>query len=606
MVCAQKEISSEGKELMMEKWFLTMKKADFNAWSQKFGISPITARLIRNRNIEEENIEKFLNGTLADCHSPFLMADMQKAVGILCKKTEEKKSIRIIGDYDADGICSAYILKAGLSILSACVDTVIPHRIKDGYGLNEHLIEEAYADGIDTIVTCDNGISAVSQIERAKELGMTVIVTDHHEVPFEVTENDRIEILPCADAVVDPKQRNCRYPYKNICGAVVAYKLIQALFVQSHTRLSNIQTEALLDELLQYAALATVCDVMELLDENRIFVKEGLNRMRQAPAPGLLALFQVNGIEAKNATVYHLGFVIGPCLNATGRLDTAQRALELLESRKRAEAVNAAQELKELNDNRKLLTAEGVEKAVKLIEKEQLYEAKVLVLYLPDCHESIAGIIAGRIRDKYYRPVFILTDAQEEVKGSGRSIEGYDMYQAIHACREYLLKYGGHTMAAGFSMEKQKIGEFRKQLNENCRLPIEDMAEPVHIDIALPLAEADTRLAKELSLLEPFGTGNKKPLFARKNLRLRKVAKMGSQGEFLRLWVQDTDGTKREMAYFGDGAKLLRFLEERDGEGEIFRLFQGVGSCYLTCAYQISLQNFRGTEQVKYTLVRYC
>lgn len=580
---------------------MTMKKADFTAWSEKYGISPITARLLRNRDVEEENIGKFLNGTGKDCYSPFLLKDMEKAVELICKKTDEEKFIRIIGDYDADGICAAYILQAGLSAVGARTDIVIPHRIKDGYGLNEQLVEEAYADGVDTILTCDNGISAIEQIQRAKELKMTVVITDHHEVPFRETETKREEILPCADAVINPKQADCPYPCKNICGAVVAYKLVQALFEKRST-----DDPKLLDELLQYAAVATVCDVMELQDENRILVKEGLSAMRTLPAPGLLALMQGNRIEPEKVSAYHLGFVLGPCLNATGRLDTAQRAIALLQSRNRAEATQTAQELKELNENRKLLTQKGVEKAIEKIESGRLYEEKVLVLYLTDCHESIAGIIAGRIREKYYRPVFVLTDSQEGVKGSGRSIEGYHMYEALNQCSEYLQKFGGHKMAAGFSMRKEDIEAFRKKLNENCSLSIEEMKEPVLIDIALPLSYADLQLAKEIARLEPFGTGNRRPLFARKDLLLTGISRMGSRGEYLRLSVCDTDGTACQMAYFGEAEELLGFLEERDGEESVNALLAHRGRTFLTCAYQISAQTYRGIEEVKFTLVRYC
>lgn len=583
---------------MMEKWVLAMKKADFDAWSKRYGISPITARLLRNRDLEEKNIEKFLHGTLSDCYSPFLLKGMDRAVELLHEKIEEKKTIRIIGDYDADGICAASILKAGLSKLGACVDVVIPHRVKDGYGLNEGLIEEAFRDGVDTILTCDNGISAARQIERAKELGMTVLVTDHHEVPYEMEGETRVEVLPCADAVIDPKQETCQYPYKNICGALVAYKLVQALYYPA-------EQQELFDELLQYAAIATVCDVMELLDENRIIVKEGIRRMQKKPALGLEALMQVNQIEKEKVSAYHLGFVLGPCLNATGRLDTAGRAIELLEAEDRIRAMQAARELKELNENRKLLTQKGVESAENQIIQGGIQQEKVWVLYLSDCHESIAGIIAGRIREKYARPVFILTDSLEEVKGSGRSIEGYDMYQAIHECRECLIKYGGHKMAAGFSLKKQDVDAFRKKINANCSLSLEDMAETVHIDIALPLSHADEKLAKELTVLEPFGTGNRRPLFARKNLLLSGLSRMGGKGEYVRLSVQEEDGVKREMTYFGNGEELLAYLKEKEGEEAVNRLLEGRGSCYLTCAYQIGMRSFRGIEQVSLTLKHY-
>lgn len=583
----------------MEKWFLAMKKADFNAWSKKFGISPYTARIIRNRDITEENVEKFLYGTLQDCYSPYELKDMVKAVKLLRKKIEESKKIRIIGDYDADGICATYILKTGFTELGADVDTVIPHRVKDGYGLNESLIEDAFSDGIDTIVTCDNGISASNQIQRAKELGMTVIVTDHHEVPFEETKDGIRQIIPLADAIIDPKQEDCFYPYKNICGAVVAYKLIQAMYEEFHYQNK-------LTELIQYAALATVCDVMELLDENRILVKEGLKQMKQSPALGLEALMQVNKVEKESISSYHLGFILGPCLNASGRLDTAKRALELLEATKKSDALNYANELKELNDERKQMTLLGVEQAVSYIEQHDLLLDKVFVIYLKDCHESLAGIIAGRIREKYKRPVFVLTDAMDEAKGSGRSVEGYDMYLALHECSKYLTKYGGHKMAAGFSLKKENIELFRKELNENCKMSLEDMIEPLHIDIALPFSIANAGLAKEMTLLEPFGPGNKKPVFAYKDLMLTGLLRMGKNGEYLRLFLQDRDGCKREMVYFGDSTLFLKFIEEKVGENEIESLFQKKGKCYISCAYQIEYQIWRGMEQVKLILLSYC
>lgn len=585
----------------MGNWFLIMKGADFKEWSKRYGISPVVARLIRNRDVLEKDIDKFLNGTMEDCYSPFLLKDMDRAVSILREKIEDGSSIRIIGDYDVDGVCATSILWKGLSALGAKVDYAIPDRVRDGYGLNERLVEDAYRDGIDTVLTCDNGISALSQIRRASELNMTVIITDHHEVPFSVTEEGREERIPCADAVIDPKQSACTYPCEGICGAVVAYKLMQALFGNRKET-----EEKLFEEMLQYAAMATVCDVMELKDENRIFVREGLSLIRNHPSTGLLALIQVNGIDPLHLDVHHLGFVLGPCINATGRLDSARRAVELLITEDRRKAVTIAEELKELNEDRQLLTQKGVDEAVRRIGEEQLDEKKVLVLYLPDCHESIAGIIAGRIREKYDRPVFVLTDSKDCVKGSGRSVEGYNMFGALNQCEEYLLKYGGHKMAAGLSMKRENIEIFSEKMNENCEMSIEDMAEKVHLDMELPLQYVTLDLAKELSVLEPFGVGNRKPLFVQRNLSVTGLYRMGKNKEYLKLFLKDDAGRNYQMPYFGDPEKLLDVLREKSDRDTVDRLFERRGSVLLNCAYQVGVQVYRGQEQLNLILEDYC
>ena len=473
----------------MEKWYVAAKKADFNKWAQEFHISPVLARILRNRDLtESREIGKYLYGTLEDCYSPWLLKDMEKAVEIIVKAVEQGQYIRVIGDYDVDGICSSYILTKGLQIFGARVDTAIPHRIHDGYGLNDNLIEEAKRDGVNLIVTCDNGIAAAAQIELAASYGMDVIVTDHHEVPFrtEKTEDGielRREILPPATAVIDPKQERCSYPFSGICGGVVAYKLIEALAEKT----GNPALRKAMEELLEFAALATVCDVMELKDENRILVKEGLKRLKNTRNQGLRALMEVNQIEPARLNTYHLGFIIGPCLNATGRLDTAKRALELLQSLTKVDAMSAARELKELNDRRKNLTLRGVEQAEKYIAEHHLEQDKVMLIFLPEVHESLAGIIAGRIRERYNHPVFLLTRGEEGVKGSGRSIEGYHMYNAMTEVSRYFTKFGGHAMAAGLSMEEENMEALRLELNERCTLQEEDFVAKVHIDVPLPL-----------------------------------------------------------------------------------------------------------------------
>lgn len=589
---------------MMEKWFVAAKKADFNAWSKKLNISPVTARIIRNRDIfSEEEAEKYVNGTFLDMYPPELMVDMEEAAAIIERKIRSGKKLRVIGDYDVDGIMASHILTKGLRALAAEVDTVIPHRVRDGYGLNEQLIADAFTDGVNTIITCDNGIAAAPQIALAVSKNMTVVVTDHHEVPYTEENGQRVELLPPAAAVVDPKREDCTYPYKNICGAVVAYKLIALLLRRAG--MEPEQKQGLLDEFLQLAAVATVCDVMELLDENRIIVKEGLQRMQRCPCEGIRALLAVNGIEREKLSAYHLGFVIGPCLNATGRLDTASRALALLSADDRRTAVQAAEELKEMNDSRKLMTFKGLEKAVAYVEENAIAQDKVLVVYLPDCHESLAGIVAGRLREKYGRPVFVLTKAEDGVKGSGRSVEGYDMYASMTACKTLFTKFGGHKMAAGLSMREEDIPALRKQLNETCSLTEEDFIEKVHIDVPLPLAYADKKLAEELQILEPFGTANPKPLFACKEVHFLAGKKMGAKENFARYRVEH-EGKGYEVVYFGGLEKFHAFLTEKFGEGAEEALYKGGCDYCLSITYQLGINSYRGRSEVQILMQHFC
>ena len=590
----------------MEKWFVAAKKADFDAWSQKFNITPVTARIIRNRDIfSEEEVEKYLNGTFLDMYPPEAMTDMEDAAAIIEEQLRGGRKMRVIGDYDVDGITASHILTKGLRALSADVDTVIPHRMKDGYGLNDQLIEKAYEDGIRTIVTCDNGIAAYSQIALAAEKKITVVVTDHHEVPYNEENGVRTEILPPAAAVVDPKREDCTYPYKNICGAVVAYKLVELLFRRSD--LEPEEKQALLDEFIQLAAVATVCDVMELLDENRIIVKEGLKRIHTKPCIGLKALMEVNGIEPGKLTAYHLGFVVGPCLNATGRLDTAARALELLAAPDTRTAVSLAGELKEMNDSRKTMTLMGLEQASAYVEANHMEKDRVLVIYLPDCHESLAGIIAGRIREKYGKPAFVLTKGEEGVKGSGRSIENYHMYEAMTGCKELFTKYGGHKMAAGLSMTEENIPLLRKRLNEGCTLTEEDFIPKIHIDVPMPLCYADKTLAEELNILEPFGTANPKPLFACKEVQLLSGRKMGSKGNFAKYRVVQ-DNREYEVVYFGGLDKFHTFLEEKFGMGAANKLYLQGSRCNYTISitYQLGLNTYMGRTEVQIVMQNYC
>lgn len=589
---------------MMEKWFVAAKKADFNAWSKKLNISPVTARIIRNRDIfSEEEAEKYVNGTFLDMYPPELMVDMEEAAAIIERKIRSGKKLRVIGDYDVDGIMASHILTKGLRALAAEVDTVIPHRVRDGYGLNEQLIADAFTDGVNTIITCDNGIAAAPQIALAVSKNMTVVVTDHHEVPYTEENGQHVELLPPAAAVVDPKREDCTYPYKNICGAVVAYKLIALLLRRAG--MEPEQKQGLLDEFLQLAAVATVCDVMELLDENRIIVKEGLQRMQSCPCEGIRALLAVNGIEEEKLSAYHLGFVIGPCLNATGRLDTAARALALLSADDRRTAVQAAEELKEMNDSRKLMTMQGLEKAVAYVEENAIAQDKVLVVYLPDCHESLAGIVAGRLREKYGRPVFVLTRAEDGVKGSGRSVEGYDMYASMTACKTLFTKFGGHKMAAGLSMREEDIPALRKQLNETCSLTEEDFIEKVHIDVPMPLAYADKKLAEELQILEPFGTANPKPLFACKEVHFLSGKKMGAKENFARYRVEH-EGKGYEVVYFGGLEKFHAFLTEKFGEGAEEALYRGGCDYCLSITYQLGINSYRGRSEVQILMQHFC
>lgn len=588
----------------MSQWFVAAKKADFNKIAAKHHIDPVLARIIRNRDIiEEEDIRKYLTGDREDMYPPDKLKDMGKAVEILCDKIKRNAKIRVIGDYDADGICSSYILIKGLTACGADADTVIPHRIRDGYGLNEALIEEAHAEGVDTVITCDNGIAAAEQIAYAKRLGMTVIVTDHHEIPYEEDEEgSRRYILPEADAVVDPKQEDCAYPYKGICGGAVAYKVVQRLFISLHPK----EEEKLLKELLEIAAFATICDVMELKDENRIIVKCGLKDMPQTSNMGLKALIEVCGLEGKPLSAYHIGFVLGPCMNATGRLDTAERALLLLLCTDRAKAVETAAELKSLNDSRKEMTVKGTEEAMKLIEDQGLGGDKVLVLYLPDLHESLAGIVAGRIRERYGRPVFVLTKGEEGIKGSGRSIESYHMYEAMTGCRELFTKYGGHRMAAGLSMEEENIEPFRRRLNESCVLREEDFEEKVHIDVAMPLSYITKDFIHQLELLEPFGAGNTKPVFAQKEIHIINGRIMGKNQNVGKYGITDENGTFYDMIYFGDMEAFHSFLTEKAGAEKVKRLYEG-GRVDITISitYYPSINSYGGRESLQIVMQNY-
>ena len=533
-------------------WMLQTKRADFDGIARQFGIDPVTARVIRNRGIEgRENIERYLYGHLDSLYSPWLLKDMRPAVDILKRKLKEGQKIRIVGDYDIDGVCSTYILYQALKRLGGNVDYAIPDRIKDGYGINESMIRAAAEDGIDTILTCDNGISAFSQIQTAKDFGMTVIVTDHHEVP---ADGER-EILPPADAVIDPKQRSCSYPFPEICGAVVAYKLVQALYEES-----GVSREEWL-ELLEFAAIATVGDVMKLQDENRMIVKYGLKKLGHTKNLGLRKLAEKTNLDLSSITAYHIGFVIGPCLNAGGRLQTAKLALSMFLAKDEETAEELAQELKDLNDMRKDMTEHWTAEA-KVLADTQYRNDKVLVIFLPDCHESLAGIIAGRLREYCQKPAIVLTRSEEAVKGSGRSIESYHMFQKLSEVKDLMLKFGGHPMAAGLSLLEENIDEFRRELNERSGLTEEDFKAKLWIDVPMPIDYINERLVEELKILEPFGQGNEKPLFAQKQVRIRSCRVIGKNKNVVKLVLEGGSGMPMDGILFTDG---IAFEEERAG-----------------------------------------
>lgn len=543
----------------MKKWFVCAKKADFDAIGKQYQITPMTARIIRNRNVVgEEAVRKYLNGTLEDLYAPWLLHGMKEGIALIQQAVAHGERIRVIGDYDIDGVCATYILLTGLKKIGAVVDTVIPDRIKDGYGINEQLIDQAKKDGIDLIVTCDNGIAAYSQISYAKKLGMQVLVTDHHEVPFEETADGRVEKLPPADVIVNPKQACCTYPWKGICGGVVAWKLISALY-----ETYGISQEKAY-ELLEFAAIATVGDIMELQDENRIVVKEGLKRIHHTKNIGLRSLIEVNGLDREAISAYHIGFVLGPCINAGGRLDTAKRALELFASEDKKCADSLAGDLKSLNDSRKELTREGVEEAIRQVEETGRRSERVLVIYLPDCHESIAGIIAGKVKERFYRPTIVLTDAEEGIKGSGRSIPGYHMFEELSKVGDLFTKFGGHPMAAGMSLPKEKLEDLRRRLNESCTLTEEDLIEKVSIDIAMPLQYVSEEFINELKVLEPFGNGNSKPVFAERGFHVLRSQVLGKNKNTVKLYGVNDAGCQMEALYFGDPAPLLALLEQKE------------------------------------------
>lgn len=584
---------------MKEKWYLQTKKADFNEIAKKFNISPITARLIRNRDVVgDEAIYEYLHSDINKLSSPWLFKDMDKAVDIIKIKISQNNKIRIIGDYDCDGICSSYILLSALEKLGANVDVVIPHRIEDGYGINENLINKAYEDGIDTILTCDNGIAAYEQIKFAKNLGMTVVVTDHHEVPYNEENGVKNYLIPMADAVVNHKQPDCSYPFKELCGAMVAYQLVAALY-ESYG-ISIIETYPL----LTYGAIATVCDVMDLIGENRAIVKFGMEQLKKSKDIGINALINACKIDKNNLSSYHFGFIIGPCLNATGRLNTAKMAIDLLTVKDVEKANQLAEKLRDLNDERKQLTEKGAEEAIKIAEDSQ---DMVLVIYLKNCHESIAGIIAGRVKEKFNKPTFVLTDAEDGIKGSGRSIEEYDMYQELTRVKDIFTKFGGHKMAAGISLKKENIDLLRKLLNENCNLTQEDLYLKVWIDMQLPLEYVTINLINEMNLLEPWGKANTKPVFAEKQLKIIKLSILGKTGNVLKLIVENVSGNRMTAMLFNKSQEFMEFLADKYGQNEINSAMEGKkNDIEFMATFYPKINEFMGNQEIQIVIDRFC
>ena len=575
------------------------KRADFKAIGEKFNIDQVIARVIRNRDIETyEDIDKYLNGTLDMVYEPALMKDMKKGCDIMAGKIHEKKSIRIISDYDVDGVMSNYILLDGLKCAGADVSYEIPDRIADGYGINERIIKQAYEDGIDTIITCDNGIAAISQIELAKSLGMTVIVTDHHEVPYEVDETgSRIYKIAPADAVIDIKREDCEYPFKGLCGAAVAYKFIRCLY--------NAMGLSWEDEnrYIEMIAIATVCDVMELVDENRIYVKNGLRLIEATKNIGLRSLLEANELRGKELSAFHIGFVLGPCINAAGRLESAKTGLELLICDDEDKARTIATKLKTLNDKRKEMTEEGVSFAVRELEANN--SDNVLVIYIPDMHESIAGIVAGRIRERYYKPVFVLTDSNEGVKGSGRSVEGYHMYDELNRVKDILDKFGGHELAAGLSLKKENIAELRRRLNENEHLTKEQLTPVVRIDVPMPVSYITIPLVEQLKLLEPFGKGNEKPLFAQAGLGIKRACVFGKESQYIRIYFQDKDGYTIEVVYF-NGNMFQDCIKMWFSDEECDKMLKGLPNrISLDVAYYPDINEYGGRRTLQIKPVMY-
>lgn len=569
----------------MEKWFIRNKKGNINKISEKFGVNPFVSKLLINRNIsEEDSIEIFLNPNLDRLHSPVLLKDIIHASNLVNEDCKKNNRVRIVGDYDVDGIMSIYILYKGLSKLGINVDYTVPDRVTDGYGINKRIVDEAAEDGISTIITCDNGISANDPIKYAKELGLKVIVTDHHSVP---------EVLPQADAIINPKQKDCKYPFKEICGAVVAFKFIQFLYM------TNGLEDDEIFELLEYAAIATVCDVMDLVNENRIIVKKGLEALNTTKDIGLRALIDSCGLEDKSLSVYHLGFIIGPCLNATGRLDSALSALDLLLSDNKAKAKIIADNLVELNNRRKSMTEDGVKRAISAVESNYSND-KVLLIYEASIHESIAGIVAGRIKERYNKPTIVLTDGEDLVKGSARSIDGYNIFEEVSKTKDLLESFGGHPMAAGMSLERENVDKLRNKLNSSCPLTDEDLIPKVYLDMQLPLKYVNFKLIEDMKSLEPFGKGNSKPLFGEKNLKVKRARILGKNKNVVKMDLLSTTNVSFDGILFSDSQIFIDEINKKYGNMQLDNLLKGLeNDIMVDILYYPDINEYNGRTNIQ-------
>lgn len=587
----------------MEKWFIKNKKADFSLIAKQFGISEVLSRLIINRGIKNnEELEAYLNPDYSKMHNPLLLKDVNLSADILIKKIQNGSKIRIVGDYDVDGVISTYLLKTALDRCDANVDYEIPDRVKDGYGINKSIIEKAHNDQVDTIITCDNGIAAIDQIEYAKSLGITVIITDHHDIPFSMEADKKVYHVPDADAVINPKQMDCEYPFKCICGAAVAYKLIEVLYDKMYIPSGEARN------LLEFVAIATVCDVMDLVDENRVIVKIGLEKMKKSENLGLKALIRENQLEEHQINTYHLGFIIGPCINASGRLESAKLGLRMLLSSSKEEAAAYARQLKKLNDERKEMTNQGVLNAINIIEESNMKEDKIFVVYLEDCHESIAGIIAGRIKEKYNKPTIILTKGEEGAKGSARSIEEYNMFEELNRCKSLLTKFGGHPMAAGLSMDEENIDLLRRQLNHNTTLTEDDLARKISFDMVLPFYEVNIPLIEEFNKLEPFGKGNGKPLFALKDIKIIKGIKLGQNKNVIKLSVyhKENPGRQYTAMLFSDTAAFEENIIFIYGQEQLDKLYEGHNNnISMDMIYYPDINEYNGYQNIQFVIQNY-
>ena len=582
-----------------QNWVIRTKRADFQALSEQFHIDPVVARILVNRELEESQFETFLHPTLETLHNPFLMEDMNQAVRIIIHDIEEGHRIRIVSDYDVDGVMSNYILYKGLRRICADVDYVIPHRVKDGYGINEEIIENAAEDGIHTILTCDNGIAATEALAKAKELGMTVVVTDHHQVPFIMEGEEKQYVLPPADAILNPKKATCKYPFDDLCGAGVAYKLVEALYTKREVPKEEIY------QLLEFVAIATICDVVSLKDENRAFVVNGLERLNHTENTGIRALIAANGLTDVVIDTYHIGFKLGPCINASGRLESAIASMELLLEEDTELAVGKAQEIWEMNEERKEMTMKGVEEAEAYLQETELM--KVFIIYLPNCHESLAGIIAGRIREQYHHPVMVLVNSEEEgvLKGSGRSIEEYHMFEALQGCSELLLRFGGHAMAAGFSLKAECLDAFKEKLNTLCTLEEDAFIPKVRIDVPMPISYVREDLIEEIDALAPFGKGNEKPVFAQKDLNVLSAKIMGKDRNVVKVMLEDKDGVIGEGIYF-NAQEFTDNITEWFGQEEYDKLLHGwLNNVVLNVVYYPTINEFNGARTIQFQIKRY-